>query len=177
MATERILEADWKKSKDHIYRYRLASNWIKNKESVLDFGCGIGYGSKVIAETKKINYLGMDKINPSSSFYSYGNFVGGINLDEWEPKDEWDVSVSFEILEHVKNPQRLADNLKKAKRLVILSTPTRPTKHNNIYHLHDFTVDEVLSMFEDCKLLHIEDQPTQLSHIFVWQTNFEGEST
>jgi hypothetical protein len=46
--------------------------------------------------------------------------------------------------------------------------PTRPTKHFNPYHLHDFTVDDILTMFDNVELLHLEDQPEELSHIFVF---------
>ena len=167
---ERIPEHNWRDWEGHVYRYRLAAEWINEGERVLDVACGIGYGAQVIAETKRVDYFGIDKITPSATFAPYGNFMDGIYLDKWEPKQDWDVSVSFETLEHVEEPKRLADNLKKASRLVILSTPTRPSKHLNPYHLHDFTVDEVLAMFNDCELLHIEDQPDELSHIFVFKT-------
>jgi 2-polyprenyl-3-methyl-5-hydroxy-6-metoxy-1,4-benzoquinol methylase len=166
---ERIPEHDWRDWEGHVYRYRLAAEWLNEGEKVLDAACGIGYGAQVIAETKRVDYFGIDKFTPSVTFAPYGNFMDGINLDLWEPNTDWDVSVSFETLEHVEHPKRLADNLKKASRLVILSTPTRPSKHLNPYHLHDFTVDEVLAMFDDCELLHIEDQPEEWSHIFVWQ--------
>jgi 2-polyprenyl-3-methyl-5-hydroxy-6-metoxy-1,4-benzoquinol methylase len=85
------------------------------------------------------------------------------------PDFSWDVSVCFETLEHLTNPQHLAEQVAKAKRLVIVSVPTRPTKHFNKYHLHDFTVDDVLAMFSGSELLHLEDQLEELSHIFVFR--------
>lgn len=168
---ERIPELNWENNTPHVYRYKLANGWLQNNDKVLDVGCGIGYGAQVLSQDKQIDYIGLDIVLASDTFLKFGKFISDIDLDVWEPDFNWDVSVCFETLEHVKYPQRLADNIKKAKRLVILSTPTRPSKHMNPYHLHDFTVDEVLSMFSDCQLLHIEDQPEVISHIFVWKTN------
>lgn len=170
MSIERIAEDNWQANKGHVYRYQLAADWLKDSERVLDVACGIGYGARIIAEKKMVNYWGIDKVQASGTFQPYGTFIDGVNLDDWKPQDEWDVSISFETLEHVEYPNRLAANLKKANRLVILSTPTRPTKHLNPYHLHDFTLDDVLGMFDGCELIHLEDQPEELSHIFVFST-------
>jgi 2-polyprenyl-3-methyl-5-hydroxy-6-metoxy-1,4-benzoquinol methylase len=167
---ERIDIDDWQNQHGHIYRYELARGFLRPGEKVLDAACGIGYGARIIAEKVSVDYVGADLIEADEAFAEWGTFLSGINFDRWEPWFEWDVSVSFETLEHVQNPEILAETLKKAKRLIILSTPTRPTKHINKYHLHDFTVDDVLELFADCKLVHLEDQPEELSHIFVFET-------
>jgi hypothetical protein len=148
---ERISEETWTGEAGHIYRYRLASDWITDNEKVLDVASGIGYGAAVMKEKKSISYYGVDKISPSSTFSGLGEFIFDVDLDFWDPKDlSWDVSVSFETLEHVKNPVALANILKKASRLA--------------------TVQDVLNLFSDCELLHLEDQPSELSHIFVFAT-------
>ena len=152
----------------HIYRYVLASGYMKPGETVLDVACGIGYGAQILKDRADIAYIGADKIEPADQFRKLGDFHTGIDLAVWQPKLTWDVSVSFETLEHLENPEQLANILKQAKRLIILSTPTRPTKHFNPYHLQDFTVDDILTMFSDWELLHLEDQPEELSHIFVF---------
>lgn len=170
MADERIPEHSWRDQHGHVYRYRLAAGWLNDGEKVYDVACGIGYGAEVIAETKKVDYLGIDKIQPSESFAPHGRFLGGVDLDEWVASEEWDVTITFETLEHVRFPQRLADELKKASRLVVCSVPTRPTRHINEHHLHDFTVQDVLDMFAGCELVHIEEQPAEWSHIFVFKT-------
>jgi 2-polyprenyl-3-methyl-5-hydroxy-6-metoxy-1,4-benzoquinol methylase len=170
MTIERIPEDSWRGWDGHIYRYQLAAGWLVEGEKVYDVACGIGYGAEVIAETKKVDYLGIDKIQSSGTFAAHGRFLGGVNLDEWVADEAWDVTITFETLEHVQNPVRLAKELAKASRLVVCSVPTRPTKHMNEHHLHDFTVNDVLEMFAGCELLHIEDQPAELSHIFVFKT-------
>lgn len=171
MADERIPEHSWRQQLGHVYRYELAARWLNDGEKVYDVACGIGYGAEVIAQTKKVDYLGIDKIQPSETFGAYGNFLGGVNLDVWVPEEEWDVTITFETLEHVGDPWRLAKELGKARRLVVCSVPTRPTRHINEHHLHDFTVDDVLAMFPDWQLIHLEDQPAEWSHIFVFAPN------
>ena len=151
---ERISEETWTGEAGHIYRYRLASDWITDNEKVLDVASGIGYGAAVMKEKKSISYYGVDKISPSETFAGLGEFIFDVDLDFWDPENlSWDVSVSFETLEHVKDPVKLANTLKKANRLAVVSTPTRPTKHMNPYHLHDFTVQDVLNLFSGSAVL------------------------
>jgi 2-polyprenyl-3-methyl-5-hydroxy-6-metoxy-1,4-benzoquinol methylase len=165
---ERIAEEDWEAQAGHVYRYTLATEWLMPGDRVLDVACGIGYGAQVMSELVDIDYRGVDKVEPADTFRRFGHFHTGVDLADFMPDYSWDVSVSFETLEHVEDPQGLALLLQQARRLVILSTPTRPTKHMNAYHLHDFTVEDVVGFFDGWKLLHLEDQPSELSHIFVF---------
>lgn len=166
--SERLSLDDLSVAGGHFYRYQLALDLLQSGDVVADIASGIGYGSAILTRPG-VDYIGVDKIEPDEKFARNGTFVSGVDLDKWQPDFDWSVSVSFETLEHVADPQRLAGILKRADRLIVLSTPTRPTKHVNPYHLHDFTVDEVLAMFDDWELVHLEDQPNELSHIFVWQ--------
>lgn len=166
---ERITTEQVADQPGHVYRYELAASWLKPGERVLDVACGVGYGAKVLTDLVPVKYVGVDKIVPAPEFARLGKFHAGVNLDGWVPGFAWDVSVCFETLEHLANPQHLADQVAKAKRLMIVSVPTRPTKHLNPFHLHDFTVDDVLTMFAGCEVLHLEDQPEELSHIFVFR--------
>ena len=167
---ERISESEWHSQAGHVYRYELAAGWIEPGETVIDVACGVGYGAKIMRESKDFQYIGFDKIVPAHQFAQFGKFRAGVDLDTWVPDFEWDVSVCFETLEHVGDPEHLAQQVRKAKRLAIVSVPTRPTMHFNEFHLHDFTVDDVLGLFDGCELLHLEDQPEELSHIFIFGT-------
>lgn len=166
---ERITAGMVPGSHGHRYRYGLAARWLEPGERVLDVACGIGYGAQIISDIVPVQYVGVDKVMPDREYVTLGKFRSGVNLDTWVPDFGWDVSVCFETLEHVGNPQHLATQVAKGKRLVIVSVPTRPTKHFNPYHLHDFTVDDVLALFAGHELLHVEDQPEELSHIFVFR--------
>lgn len=151
----------------HVYRYRLALDWIENGQSVIDVACGVGYGAKILAQ-KNVEYLGVDKIAPEPEYAQYGHWIHNIDLNTWKCYFNFNVALCFETLEHLENPQHLANELMAAAPLIIVSVPTRPTKHMNEYHLHDFTVDDITEMFGPAELVHLEDQPEELSHIFVF---------
>lgn len=167
---ERITGEQLSQQAGHVYRYELATAWMKPGDKVLDVACGVGYGAKVIAEKVSVDYVGVDKITPEQEFTSFGRFHCGVDLMTWQPQQQFDVAVCFETLEHLEDSAHLVSVLKQTKRIILVSVPTRPTKHVNPYHLHDFTVDDILKMFSDCELLHLEDQPEELSHIFVFST-------
>lgn len=151
----------------HVYRYRLALDWIENGQSVIDVACGVGYGAKILAE-KDVQYFGVDKIEADDKYIQYGNWLFGVDLNAHRLNWKGDVAICFETLEHLENPQHLANELMASAPVIIVSVPTRPTKHMNEYHLHDFTVDEIVAMFDGAELVHLEDQPEELSHIFVF---------
>jgi len=152
----------------HVYRYQLALEWLDNAKNVVDIACGVGYGGKILAQPD-LDYVGVDKIEPDAKYKKYGRWVSGVDLNAYEIDSKFDVAVCFETLEHLENPQHLADQLMANARTILVSVPTRPTKHMNEYHLHDFTVDDIVAMFDKAELLYLEDQPEELSHIFVFQ--------
>lgn len=166
---ERLSDNNWRDNPGHIYRYSLVKKWIKDKDKILDIACGIGYGAQLMSEGMDIQYIGVDKIVPSQNFVNYGKFISNVDLNTWSADFSWDISVCFETLEHIDDPSCLVNELKKANKYVFISVPTRPTKHMNPYHLHDFEVEDILNMFNDLNLVHLEDQPDELSHIFVFQ--------
>lgn len=168
---ERITAEQIDDQPGHVYRYQFAAGWLEDYRSVLDIACGIGYGAEVLARTVNVDYLGIDKIEPDERFRKFGRFVSGVDLDEYKLDRKFDVAICFETLEHLKNPQHLAGELMKNSQLVIVSVPTQPTKHLNEFHLHDFTVDDILEMFASCDLLELQAQPEEMSHVFVFKTS------
>lgn len=140
----------------HEYRYRLIGEHIKEQDNVVDFGCGIGYGKQFVSG----KYIGVDKLDLCE------NIVADLNT--WKPDFEYDVAVSFETIEHLQDYTQLVQNLKNAKRLIALSTPIIETKHRNEYHLHDFTVEYIESLFEGLKIVHKEIQ-NNIYGVWIWE--------
>lgn len=165
---ERITPDQVNAQAGHVYRYELAVEWLENAKSVLDIACGVGYGAKILGGDN-VDYVGVDKIEPDAQYRKYGRWVSGVDLNTYELDFKFDVAVCFETLEHLENPQHLADQLMANARVILVSVPTRPTKHMNEYHLHDFTVDDIINMFDKVELVYLEDQPEELSHIFVFE--------
>ena len=166
MVVERIPSSEWQQHRGHVYRYELAAGLIHDGETVIDVACGIGYGSSVLTANRSIHYFGVDRADAiDPQFLSHGWFAAK-DLNTWTPDFEFDVAVCFETLEHLSDPAHMVRWLKQAKRLIILSVPTVPTKHMNEFHLHDFTVDEIVAMFDGASSIEITPQPDELSHIF-----------
>lgn len=131
----------------HEYRYKVAGEYTSERDIVLDAACGIGYGKAFLKGTYK----------PVDKEPLCGNIV--VDLNTWEPDFDFDVAVSFETLEHVHHYEHLLSVLKRAKRLICLSTPIVPTTHFNPHHVHDFTYEQVRGMLTDWgKVVHEEIQ-------------------
>jgi 2-polyprenyl-3-methyl-5-hydroxy-6-metoxy-1,4-benzoquinol methylase len=169
-AVERITGDQVSEQDGHRYRYRMASDWVEDGQSVVDIACGVGYGSEIIQGLIRVDYYGFDKIEPEAKYANRGEFIAGVDLNTFVLPASYDLGLCFETLEHLENPEHLAGQLMTNTTRFMVSVPTVPTKHENPYHLHDFTVDDILSMFSACELLHIEAQPTELSHIFVFRS-------
>ena len=156
---------DWSDgaSRPHLFRYYLARGFIGTNDLVNDVACGCGYGSEILAEAagQVTGYdYDPDVIKHAEEFHVpnnkefFGSFsnlhyeVSDLNLVDGLPK--CDVSVSIETIEHLKDPERFARLLKDStKRTIFLTTPIVPTKYGNPHHLHDFTVDQIETMFTD----------------------------
>jgi 2-polyprenyl-3-methyl-5-hydroxy-6-metoxy-1,4-benzoquinol methylase len=167
MVWERIPSSEWQQQSGHIYRYKMAAELIRDGQTVIDAACGIGYGASVLTEGKDITYFGVDRHDDIDQQFLPHGWFSAQDLNTWQPDFEFDVAVCFETLEHLADYRNMVNWLKRAKCFVILSVPTVPTKHMNEFHLHDFTVDDIVALFDDAAHIDITPQPDELSHIFV----------
>lgn len=116
--------------KEALSRYEFASKYLKNNMSVLDLGSGTGYGANILAKVAK-KVIGMD-INQEAVSFSTKNynrpnlkFIKG-DINTLHKKSEYDMVVSFEVIEHLKNQKLFLRNINKALKkngLFIMSTP------------------------------------------------------
>lgn len=169
MTLERITADHVAHEHGHRYRYELAASLITEGDRVLDAACGIGYGAEILHEHAPAHsYYGVDRDGVDARYLRHGWFTHA-DLNVWKPTHPFDVAITFETLEHLTNPQHLARTVQKARRLVLVSVPTVPTKHFNEYHLHDFTVDNILELFSGLVCVDVIPQPEELSHIFIFR--------
>lgn len=145
--------------KSHIDRYLFANREITNKDIILDCACGVGYGTYLLAEKAKEVYgVDIDKktIEYCKSNYSKKNidFQTG-NACKLDFKDDFfDITVSFETLEHVPKEKSI-EMIKEFKRILktngrlYISTPNIMTANlnvngelNNHFHCFELSVEE-----------------------------------
>lgn len=114
----------------HRKRYEFALPLCAQRE-VLDAGCGVGYGTAVLAASAR-RVVGVDR-DPAAIAYArrrYGapnvEFRVGDLLELDLEDDSFDVVCSFETIEHVREPERLLRELRRVLRAggtCLLSTP------------------------------------------------------
>jgi len=121
----------------HEFRYKIAGSYVNKDDIVIDAACGTGYGQKFF---HCLEYHGVDR----EQFFS-NQIIADLNT--WKPSDsfipKFDVFVSIETIEHLKDWKHLLKVGRQATRLMIVSTPIIPTKHFNEFHINDFTKEEL----------------------------------
>ena len=113
-------------------RYGFASVFCKNRV-VLDIGCGIGYGAKILKEVAK-KVVGVDyskeTIFFARSHYSHSNVHFAVmDIEALGFKDsKFDTVVAIEVVEHIRDHNRLMETVREVltdEGVLVLSTPNR----------------------------------------------------
>ncbi|MCL0094966.1 class I SAM-dependent methyltransferase [Dehalococcoidia bacterium] len=137
----------------HINRYIFASRFVRDKV-VLDVACGAGTGSKYLVSKGAKKVVGVDisedAIREAKIWNERGNGAQFVLSDaESLPflSHSFDVVISFETIEHLKEPERFLFECKRVIKkggIFICSTPnkriTTPIfrKPSNPYHVKEF---------------------------------------
>ena len=153
----------WGVMTEHLPRYLYASHYVSGRR-VLDDGTGTGYGAAIMAQSGATRVVGIDlaadAIRFASSQYTHEN-LHFFRMDPCMlgyPGASFDVVTSFEVLEHVTEPDRYlaeAARVLKSGGLLILSTPNRESwrpsflelpLNSSPYHLREYSLDELRSL-------------------------------
>ncbi len=136
---------------EHLVRYQLAAQLAADKK-VLDIACGSGYGAKILAEAGAAKVTAIDQspaaIALARQNYSHANLIykEGDAENIGEAGGSFDLAVSFETIEHLKNPEKYLAEIARVlnqKGIFLVSTPNREVfGQKNPYHLHEFTRGE-----------------------------------
>lgn len=130
---------------EHLRRYIFAKKYCKGK-SVLDAACGCGYGTAILGEVSE-GALGVD-INWDTITYARDNYnkytkiiFDQVNLENGisEYCFESDVIVSFETIEHLKNPHKFLKDVSEICDTFIFSLPlnNKSKFHKQVYSLKE----------------------------------------
>lgn len=119
-----------KDARPNLTRARFAAKQIRQLgqiESILDVGCGVGITVDILSG----NYLRVDGIDTSPDSIAHarqrarGNFEQS-SLEDWDPKRHYDVILSTQLIEHLRQPELfLAEAAKRlnAGGYIVLETP------------------------------------------------------
>lgn len=136
------LQDESEQKKLHIERYEWASNRIKGN-GIANAACGTNYGARIMERAGR-TIIGFDKNSKALSVArTFPQEVRDCDIEK-ERFIGFDVLVSLETIEHLKEPWAFLDRLSKDVKELVISVPIVPTKHFNEWHLHDFTEAEVL---------------------------------
>lgn len=129
------------KNTNRHFRYNWAKKFITPTDSVLDAGCGSAFGSEMLA--------GSCSLYQSVDYSAEAEPTIVADMNTWEPDFDFDIFIGFESIEHVKNTEHYVSVAKRAKRMIFITCPASETISWNPHHVYDFTVPQILRLFED----------------------------
>jgi len=161
---ERVIEGNAPKRiwLDHNNRYEHAAKYVKGK-NVLDVSCGTGYGAYRLAKAgaKKVTGVDISRVTIQFAKEQYFDekltFQVGDILSLGFEDNLFDVITCFETIEHVKDPEKALEGLRRALRpggVLIISSPNRiltspekslSEKPDNPFHIKEYNLAEFIS--------------------------------
>ncbi len=140
--------------REHLVRYLFATQFCRG-QTVLDAGCGLGYGVDLLRRAGAGRIVGIDlsqeAIALARKHYDSRSplFVMADGQALPFAGHCFDVAISFETIEHLQDPARFLVEVKRVLKpdgIAVISTPNRLTyPPGNLYHAHEFDQTE----FED----------------------------
>lgn len=136
---------------EHMCRYWWATQFARERR-VLDAGCGIGYGSNMLADAGAAEVVGVDIAEPVIEAASQAaarrvSFRTGDVAALDFPTDAFDLVVCFETIEHVEDAEAALDELARVLApggLLLISSPNRDRYvPGNPHHRYEFLPDEL----------------------------------
>ncbi len=155
---------------EHLARYRFAQKLVQNKK-VLEMGCGKGYGSFVLAQAAKSVVacdLNEESLNFAKKHYASKNLeYKSENVTSGGKFQQFDVVVSFEVIEHLSPDETLA-YLQVAKSclspggIFLLSTPNHDVVLKSGMPVPEFHINNLTSLELQRLLI------SQFSEVQMW---------
>lgn len=139
--------------RDHVARYEWAAKILPPRSRVVDFACGVGYGTQILAEAGH-SATGFDKC-PEAIAYAekfYGRKAQFRRAADECPLRAFDVAVCFETIEHVTDPHRLLRSFLPAS-ILLASVPNEeviPYGAGFAFHLRHYTKAEFEQLLTAC---------------------------
>ncbi|MBI4552046.1 MAG: class I SAM-dependent methyltransferase [Candidatus Latescibacteria bacterium] len=156
---------------EHLFRYRYASR--RCGQTVLDVGCGVGYGSRMVFETGRRVVgvdVSMDALRYATVRYPGPGYVRASGECLPFPARSFDSVIAFEVIEHLDRHEGLLDELDRVLKPggdLFISTPNprhlwNALRHwlrgapypekltsENIYHRREYHYEEFIQILKD----------------------------
>ena len=143
----------------HRFAYEYAQQFVVNK-TVVDVGCGTGYGCKILAEKARLVY-GID-YDEEAVAYCKSNYAGQniryIKMDAnfLDIDRQFDVAVTFQVIEHMQDLAKFVKHLKQAVKpngIIFISTPNvkqpQKVKGANPFHFNEMNYTQFRKLISD----------------------------
>ena len=142
---------------EHLRRYAAVRRFCYG--TVLDFASGCGYGSFLLSANPDVEkVVGIDK-SPEAVGWAEQEFSNGRTefrcIDIEEVAEKFDTLVSLEAIEHFEDRSlipRLADRCRIDN--LVISYPDKQSTHFNPYHVHDFSIQEIVDLLPEYICYH-----------------------
>ena len=155
--------------RDHVARYEWVAKFIRGvgqtpPRRIIDFACGIGYGANILAKAgNKVGAfdISSEALDYAVKHYKHNNIIF-IEADGNNPPDmgNADISVSFETIEHIKNPRQLLKSLCESSPILIASVPNQDMipwrfiqdgkEFTTAFHFRHYTKRQFEELLNEC---------------------------
>lgn len=142
---------------DHRYRYEWVAKHLSGTETVVDAGCGVGYGSSVLARVSG-DVFAFDRDRETIE-YAKKHYAAGVTSLHFSQASadsvgefHRDVAVAFEIIEHLADPRPLLSEALRGCKTLFASVPNEkvfPFKNYAFHHRH-YTREEFEALLDEC---------------------------
>jgi SAM-dependent methyltransferase len=131
--------------KDHLARYDWAAHQLPPHSYVIDLGCGIGYGARILAEAGHTVFavdIDAEAIEHAKAHFAHPNveYVCAPAARVYLP--EADAAVCFEVIEHLAEPLPVLQELAQAAPVLLASVPNEdvfPWRPEYVFHHRHYT--------------------------------------
>lgn len=145
--------------RDHVARYEWAAGMLPKGCRVIDAACGIGYGSRILAEAG-LTVVGVDRsddaIGYAHAHYEHPNINQFVQADlssvTAEMMGKFDAVVCFETIEHLGDPLPMLRAFHKSANRLLASVPNEecfPWQPGYQFHHRHYTRGQFESLLAD----------------------------
>ena len=146
---------------DHRFRYEFAAKILLPASKVVDFACGIGYGSRIKADAGH-KVFAFDIVHAALSYgrqhYDHKQILyAKQNGNAPDELPKCDAAVSFETIEHIEDPRPLLKALREASPLLLCSVPNEDVLPwqsadgtTTAFHFRHYTKAEFNALLNEC---------------------------